>query len=104
MRARLVDDELMLSDLRMGLEPDYNFNFVVAHRQDGQWQPITPRQIQAAYRAPVARDQIGEVLAQMWRRIWHEPAGTVLTGDRTRHHACAGRSVGCWRRRSATRT
>ncbi|CAD0321341.1 hypothetical protein CFBP498_16260 [Xanthomonas hortorum pv. vitians] len=81
MRARLVDDELMLSDLRMGLEPDYNFNFVVAHREDGRWQPIAPRQVQAAYRAPVARDQIGEVLAQMWHRIWHEPAGTVLTGD-----------------------
>ncbi len=81
MRARLVDDDLMLSDLRMGLEPDYNFNFVVAHRDGGQWQPIVPRQVQAAYRAPVARDQIGAVLAQMWHRIWHAPAGTALTGD-----------------------
>ncbi|MGV7195961.1 metal-dependent hydrolase [Xanthomonas axonopodis] len=81
MRARLVDDDLMLSDLRMGLEPDYNFNFVVAHRDDGQWQPIVPRQVQAAYRAPVARDQIGAVLAQMWRRIWQAPSGTTLTGD-----------------------
>lgn len=81
MRARLVDDDLMLSDLRMGLEPDYNFNFVVAHRENGKWQPIVPRQVQAAYRAPVARDQIGAVLAQMWQRIWHEPRSTVLTGD-----------------------
>ncbi|USJ01716.1 metal-dependent hydrolase [Xanthomonas prunicola] len=81
MRARLVDDDLMLSDLRMGLEPDYNFNFVVAHRDNGKWQPIVPRQVQAAYRAPVARDQIGAVLAQMWQRIWHEPRSTVLTGD-----------------------
>ncbi|RXE18134.1 hypothetical protein DB829_24145 [Xanthomonas perforans] len=81
MRARLVDDDLMLSDLRMGLEPDYNFNFVVAHRDNGTWQPIVPRQVQAAYRAPVARDQIVAVLGQMWHRIWHEPRSTVLTGD-----------------------
>lgn len=81
MRARLVDDDLMLSDLRMGLEPDYNFNFVVAHRDGGQWKPIVPRQVQAAYRAPVARDQIGAVLAQMWYRIWHAPTGKALTGD-----------------------
>jgi len=81
MRARLVGDDLMLSDLRMGLEPDYNFNFVVAHRHNGKWQPVAPRQVQAAYRAPVARDQIGAVLAQMWWRIWHEPSSTVLTGD-----------------------
>ncbi|KAB7769044.1 metal-dependent hydrolase [Xanthomonas maliensis] len=81
MRARMVDDELMLSDLRMGLEPDYNFNFVVARRRDGHWQPIVPRQIQAAYRAPAARDQLGKVLAQMWRRIWLQPEGTSLTGD-----------------------
>ncbi|QDS10531.1 metal-dependent hydrolase [Xanthomonas citri pv. glycines] len=81
MRARLVDDDLMLSDLRMGLEPDYNFNFVVAHRDNGTWQPIVPRQVQAAYRAPVARDQIGAVLGQMWHRIWHETRSTVLTGD-----------------------
>lgn len=64
MRARLVDDELMLSDLRMGLEPDYNFNFVVAHRQDGQWQPITPRQV----RRPTGRRWHAIRSAKCWRK------------------------------------
>ncbi|HBK45411.1 MAG TPA: hypothetical protein DDZ67_03040, partial [Xanthomonadaceae bacterium] len=49
MRARVVDGELMLSDLRMGLEPDYNFNFIVAREQDGRWIEAPPRQVEAAY-------------------------------------------------------
>ncbi|MEE7561282.1 metal-dependent hydrolase, partial [Xanthomonas sp. Kuri4-2] len=53
MRAQVVDGELVLSDLRMGLEPDYNFNFAVARRTADGWQPIAPRQLEAAYRAPV---------------------------------------------------
>ena len=38
MRAQVVGDELVLSDLRMGLEPDYNFNFVVAAREGERWR------------------------------------------------------------------
>ena len=73
MRARVVDGELVLSDLRMGLEPDYNFNFVVATRDDQRWRSIPPRQLQAAYRAPVAPGQLTEALAALWYRIWHQP-------------------------------
>lgn len=73
MRARLDDDELVLSDLRMGLEPDYNFSFVVATREGGRWRSIRPRQLQAAYRAPVAQGRLKEALAALWRRIWHSP-------------------------------
>lgn len=73
MRARVVGDELVLSDLRMGLEPDYNFNFAVAVRESGQWRAIPPRQLQAAYRAPVASGKLKDALAQLWRRIWHQP-------------------------------
>ena len=73
MRARVVGDELVLSDLRMGLEPDYNFNFAVAVREGGQWRAIPPRQLQAAYRAPVASGKLKDALAQLWRRIWHQP-------------------------------
>ncbi|MDP5291347.1 metal-dependent hydrolase [Oceanimonas sp. CHS3-5] len=38
--------ELVITDLRMGQEPGYVFNFVVAERQaDGAWQPLAmPRQ------------------------------------------------------------
>ncbi|KXU39103.1 hypothetical protein AXE65_10350 [Ventosimonas gracilis] len=45
MRARVENGELVLSDLRMGLEPNYNFNFVVARWQDGHWQATVPRRL-----------------------------------------------------------
>jgi inner membrane protein len=38
MRAHVVDEELVVSDLRMGLEQDYSFNFVVARRENGRRQ------------------------------------------------------------------
>jgi len=80
MRAQVKDGELVLSDLRMGLEPDYNFNFAVARQNGDGWQAIEPRQLQAAYRAPVARGQIRAALAKMWRRIWAEPATATPVG------------------------
>lgn len=80
MRARVVGGELVLSDLRMGLEPDYNFSFAVATREGQQWRSIPPRQLQAAYRAPVAPGKLKEALAALWHRIWRSaeivPAGT----------------------------
>ncbi|KAF1712868.1 metal-dependent hydrolase [Pseudoxanthomonas sacheonensis] len=73
MRAQVRGDELVLSDLRMGLEPDYNFNFAVAVREGGQWRAMPPRQLQAAYRAPVASGKLKDALAQLWHRIWYQP-------------------------------
>ncbi|KRG70112.1 metal-dependent hydrolase [Pseudoxanthomonas dokdonensis] len=73
MRAQVDDGQLVLSDLRMGIEPDYNFSFVVAEGRDGQWRAVTPRQPQSGYRAPVAEGDIGKALAGMWQRIWHQP-------------------------------
>ncbi|RZA36664.1 MAG: metal-dependent hydrolase [Lysobacteraceae bacterium] len=74
MRAQVVDGELVLSDLRMGLEPDYSFNFVVARMDGGQWRAVPPRQGRSAYRAPVAEGGLGQALAGLWTRIWHMPA------------------------------
>jgi inner membrane protein len=73
MRAQVVDGRLVLSDLRMGLEPDYTFNFVVAEQADGQWRPITPEQVRVDYSSPAARADAGRRLAAMWQRIWHAP-------------------------------
>ncbi len=42
MRAQVMDGRLVLSDLRMGLEPDYTFNFAVAEQVDGQWRQSRP--------------------------------------------------------------
>ena len=73
MRARVVDDHLVLSDLRMGMEPDYSFNFAVAEQVDGQWQAIEPEQIRADFARPERRAEAGARLAAMWRRIWQAP-------------------------------
>jgi inner membrane protein len=74
MRAEVREGELVLSDLRMGLEPEYAFSFAVARRdaQDG-WQAIAPRQLASAYRAPVEEGGVGVALAAMWQRIWQQP-------------------------------
>jgi inner membrane protein len=39
------DGKAILTDLRMGSEPHYVFNFELAQRQGGVWQEITPKQI-----------------------------------------------------------
>ncbi|TDK27367.1 metal-dependent hydrolase [Luteimonas aestuarii] len=74
MRAEVRDGELVLSDLRMGLEPEYAFNFVVARADgDGGWRSIPPRQLESAYRAPVEEGGVMSALAGMWARIWTQP-------------------------------
>lgn len=67
MRARVQDERLVLSDLRMGLEPHYTFNFAVAERVDGAWVQIEPEQIRWR------REDVGGQLGAMWRRIWTSP-------------------------------
>lgn len=61
MRARVVDGELRLADLRMGSEPDYFFEFAVARRGDG-WEAVPPRQLE------MERDA-GGMLSATWRRL-----------------------------------
>ncbi len=70
MKARVVDGRVVVSDLRMGLEPDYIFNFVVARRDGGAWRAIPPEQLQWPWNAAGR-------LRGMWSRIWVEPRGVV---------------------------
>ena len=71
MRAQVQGDRLVLSDLRMGLEPDYTFNFEVAQRQATQWQAIVP--VQQQWAAPVSGWQgVRRLLGAMWQRVWQE--------------------------------
>ncbi len=67
MKAQERDGTLLLSDLRMGLEPDYIFNFVVAERTGADWREIPPQQQQWPW------DAAGR-LREMWGRIWKEPS------------------------------
>ncbi len=73
MRAQVHDGQLVLSDLRMGMEPEYNFNFAVARADGDAWRAIPPRQLQPSYREAGNRDVLRQRLAQMWQRIWKAP-------------------------------
>ena len=67
--------QLVLSDLRMGMEPAYSFNFGVAQRApDGAWQALTPPVRAASGLGPVlSREGAGALWRAVWQRIWHEP-------------------------------
>jgi inner membrane protein len=67
MRTRVVDGELVLSDLRMGNEPSYFFSYAVARREGDAWQAITPPR-----KLDPGRD-FGPMRRATWHRIWHEP-------------------------------
>ena len=66
---------LVLSDLRMGLEPAYTFNFGVAQRHaQGEWQALTPPQRMPAEPGnALSPGGIGPAWRAVWQRIWHEP-------------------------------
>ena len=85
MRAQVQQGRLVLSDLRMGMEPDYNFRFQVAEQRDGRWQAIAP--VQAPWSMPIAGwDGVRQLLSVMWHRIRHpspEPIRTKLGGSAT---------------------
>jgi inner membrane protein len=66
MKAQVRDGRLVLSDLRMGAEPDYSFNFAVAEREGDGWRAIPPEQLAWHWEAR-------RRLAQMWQRVWNEP-------------------------------
>jgi inner membrane protein len=66
MKAHERDGMLILSDLRMGFEPDYIFNFAVARRNSPTWREIPVEQIDWPWTA-------AERLGAMWERIWVEP-------------------------------
>lgn len=66
MKAQVQDGRLLLSDLRMGAEPDYSFTFAVAEADGGGWRAIPPEQL----RWDLPR---GDQLAVMWERIWNQP-------------------------------
>ncbi len=66
-KAEERDGRLVVTDLRMGLEPDYTFRYVVAVEDGGQWRETRP----ASVSWPRSRER---VLVPMWERIWEAPA------------------------------
>lgn len=76
MKAQAHDDRLVLSDLRMGAEPDYSFRFAVAKREGDKWREIAPQQLQWPWEA-------GRRLGAMWQRIWHAPEDATTADTQT---------------------
>jgi inner membrane protein len=77
MKPQVRDGRLVLSDLRMGAEPDYTFNFAVAERDGGGWRAIAPEQLRWPW-------EVERRLSAMWNRIWESPrAAAVGTGHAT---------------------
>ncbi|GAB3361218.1 metal-dependent hydrolase [Lysobacter tyrosinilyticus] len=66
MKAQQRDGQLVVSDLRMGAEPDYTFRFVVAERRGKDWREISPQQLRWPW------DARGRLI-WVWKRIWNEP-------------------------------
>lgn len=87
MRARVVDGHLQLSDLRMGLEPDYTFTFAVARAEAGGWVATPPAQLRPAYQGTQGRAMVKRRFAVMWDRIWQQPAAPSDAGSSASAHA-----------------
>jgi len=78
-KAEVHDGTLVLSDLRMGQEPDYSFAYAVAKRDGDGWQAVAPPY-------PARRLQARKAMAAMARDWLHdEPAahdaGTGASGE-----------------------
>ncbi len=61
-KASVVDDRLLITDLRMGQEPIYVFTHVAAARGNPHWEPISTELI-----SPAIDERI---LLDAWRRMW----------------------------------
>jgi inner membrane protein len=63
-KAEVRGDTLVISDLRMGAEPDYSFRFAVAERDGASgWRAIPVEQMEWPWEA-------SRRLPDVWRRIW----------------------------------
>ena len=60
----LRQTDIVISDLRMGVEPDYVFQFKVGELSNPHAKPALPQ------RMPVIRDW--SILRSIWQRIWNQ--------------------------------
>lgn len=75
MRARVEEGRLVLSDLRMGLEPEYTFSFEVAEKVEESWQAVAPVQQASTLKIPGG---IRALFAAMHHRIRHPDSARSL--------------------------
>ena len=60
--AEVIDDELVMTDLRMGQHPVFVFRHVAAARDGDGWRPIASRRLPTVMNLERVRD--------LWPRIW----------------------------------
>ena len=81
-KAEVRDGVLVLTDLRMGAEPDYSFRFAVAERDGAGWRAIPTQQMRWPWEA-------SRRLGGMWTRIWTSP-GDITHMQETSHGSSDG--------------
>ncbi len=59
------DGRIIVTDLRMGQEPYYSFNFVIGRRQSPAIAPVTPTNFREQH-------GVSEGLSWLWRRMLGE--------------------------------
>lgn len=64
LRYDRIGDQLVVTDLRMGMAGYHPFRFAMAEWRDGEWRPIPWVERQPTLRGDAAR------LGQLWTRIW----------------------------------
>lgn len=64
LRADDIGGKLVISDMRMGMTGAFTFRFVMAERQDGRWQAVTPYYYERQF------PNMRRALAALWQRIW----------------------------------
>ncbi len=69
-RVKMKDNFIVISDLRMGMEPNYAFSFTVGRNQPTGISPISSQR-------RASTTDWGRVLPWVWERIWDTPVGHV---------------------------
>ena len=70
LRYDALGDQLVVTDLRMGMPGNYTFRFVMAKRDaQGNWQAIVPTRAPGGGARSLLRT---DVLAQVWQRIFEQ--------------------------------
>ena len=69
LKAEVVGDRLILSDLRMGQEPTYVFSHVVAARGNPHWTAVPTELLPVSFS--------DRALADIWQRIWSDSITTI---------------------------
>ncbi|MDJ0807468.1 MAG: metal-dependent hydrolase [Gammaproteobacteria bacterium] len=68
--AGMHQNDIVLTDLRMGLEPDYVFSFKVGEMHNPHPKPVTPERVETVRNL--------QRLNWVWARIWDEQAQPTL--------------------------